>query len=662
MQKLIYLILIASVITLNAQTKYFIYFKDKYLPEKSRLEKGSSYFIDAANQLSEKSIERRIKNMGEDEFITYEDLTINEQYLLTLENIGIKTENKLKWFNAISAYLNEQQIQTVSNLEFVEKVEPVKVLVFKNFNEEHLNPLYKYNVLKNNLNYGNSFDQLQLSDIPIVHKKGITGNGVLIGLLDSGFDWRDHESLINAKVLAEYDFVFNDRITANEPGDSPSQHNHGTYVFSIIGGKKDSVLIGASFDSDFILAKTEDIRSETHIEEDNYAAALMWMDSIGVDITSSSLGYNLFDPTTYSYTYEQMDGKSTIVTKAIELAFKRGIITVTSAGNEGDDPWFHIVAPADGFNVIAVGAVNSDKLNAPFSSRGPTYDGRIKPEVVAMGVNVFGASASGFSNYNFNGGTSASAPIVSGVAALLLSAHPHLKNTQVREILLETSDNSSASNNEIGYGLVSALNAIEYPNLEFYRNSYRLHKMFLTDSSLIQQSAKIHYSLGDENFIERQLTPVRLSRFVFEFPEIAIGQEINFYFTYKDSISGAVIRNPEQGNYTFIYGQLKIYRNLLRPDNYQFVISEPYPNPFLPFKHSFVKFNYRSNGPGTLKGVIIDATGQKVKQYDMPVQKGEFSLEWDGYSDNGVLCASGVYYFLVTLNGREYGRKFVLLK
>ena len=216
------------------------------------------------------------------------------------------------------------------------------------------------------------------------------------------------------------------------------------------------------------------------------------MENLGVDVTSSSLGYNEFDPETYSYTYADMDGKTTIVTKAAELAFQRGVVTITAAGNEGNKKWYYIIAPADGFNTVAVGAVDSDNNIATFSSRGPTYDGRIKPDIVAMGVNVYGASSNGTNLYTYGSGTSSATPIAGGIAALLLSAYPYLTNEQVRSIFHETSDNSENPNNERGYGLLSAAKAISFPNLERSGNNFILHKAFMDSFSV--SNVQLHYS------------------------------------------------------------------------------------------------------------------------------------------------------------------------
>ena len=448
----------------------------------------------------------------------------------------------------------------MSSFPFVEKIEVVRKFVFKSPETEEPSQFLKQSSNLFSFDYGPSFDQLQLSDIPAVHTKGITGEGVLLGLLDTGFNWKNHESLTDATVVAEYDFIFKDESTANDSLDNPSQHNHGTLVFSIVGGFKDSSLIGAAFGSDFILAKTEDIRSEKHIEEDNYAAAIEWMESYGVDITSSSLGYSTFDPPEFSYTYSDMDGKTTIVTKAVELAFRRGVVTISSAGNEGGTSWFYITAPADGINTLAIGAVNNENQVASFSGHGPSYDGRIKPDVVTQGVGVYGAAAGNLSGYTTASGTSVAAPIASGVAALLLSAYPHLKNTQVRNILIETADNSSSPNNERGYGLLSAVRAIEFPNLDAADGTFLLNKMFITEENINPQTVRINYSTNGVDFIQEEMEFDGNMKYAFKFPYLFNDELVNFYFTYEDN-TGASFRDPVSNNYKFYYGSLDISLN-----------------------------------------------------------------------------------------------------
>lgn len=647
--------LLVSSTVIFPQNKYFIYFKDKGINPGTTLNKSSQIYQQAVNELSERAIERRIKNMGDD-FITYEDIPLNEEYISALQTVGVEIIHKLKWFNSVSVRMNSTQFEQIKLLNFVEKIVPVKSLTFqKPLVDDH--ELYKNNSTPG---YGQSFTQLNLSDVPLVHSKGITGENVIIGLLDTGFDWQRHISLNTRNVIAEYDFIFNDNITTNQPGDHPSQHDHGTLIFSIIGGYHDSVMIGAAFNSSYLLAKTEDIRSETRIEEDNYAAALIWMEGLGVDITSSSLGYSTFDSPGESYTYNDMDGKTTIVSRAAELAFMRGVATFTSAGNEGNTPWFYITAPADGKNTIGIGAVNSSNQIAGFSSRGPSSDGRIKPDVVAMGVGVYGAAASTDNGYRFASGTSTSAPIASGVAALLLSTHRHLKNTQIRSILLESSDNSLNPNNEIGYGLVSAKRAIEFPNLEFINSDYVIRKIFFLDN-INPNSVRMHYSIDGTNFTEASPTVDRIFRFSFDIPYYSQGQDIQFYFTYLDS-NNTSYREPAVKNYLMKYGSLYISLNLAIPVETDYVVSEPYPNPFLPVNHKAVRLNYKSSGNEIFKMAIIDGAGQKVKEFNEVSSQGVNVVEWNGYSDRGYLCASGVYYLLLQLGGKEYGRKLILLK
>jgi len=660
----VFLLFFAAVLfsTSLAQTKYMIYFTDKGITANERFEKTSELYQSALSELTERSINRRIRNLGEGNIISFEDIPIIPEYIFSLESLGIKIENNLKWFNAVSAYLTDQQFEEMLQLNFIDKIEKVRILKFSNKLPELAGPLSKQSYLDFPLNYGESFDQLQLSDIPIVHSKGITGKGVLLGMLDTGFDWKNHESLQNATILAEYDFVNKDSITSDEENDQPGQQNHGTLTFSVVGGFKDSSLIGSGFGSDFVLAKTEDIRSETHVEEDNYAAALQGVGNLGVDITSASLGYSQFDASTFSYTYEDMDGKTTIVTRAAEIAFRKGVLTVNSAGNEGQTPWFYITAPADGFNTIGVGAVNINNQVASFSSSGPTFDGRIKPDVVADGVSVYGAQAGNFSGYRRASGTSLSAPIASGLASLLLSEYPHLKNTQLRSILFETAGNTITPNNERGYGLLSALRAVEFPNLKSTQGTFTIYKMFIEKENIYANQVSINLFAEGHIFEPQEMEFDGERTYTFKLPYFFNGDVIQFYFAYSDSLNNS-FREPAQKNYEIIYGQLEVSLNIPLERRFtDFTVSEVYPNPFIPFTHNFTRISLNSRGNEKLRITILDAVGQQVKLFETETIDGENYFDWNGISDRGLTCASGVYYYLIRLGDRDFGRKMVLLR
>ena len=651
MKKIVFFIILIPFVILLPQEKYFIYFKDK--GENNSLLKSSTGYQLALNKISSRALARRQKVMNRDSLITFEDIPVNEEYISRLKLMGIKIVNELDWFNAVSAYLDDTQKKPAENLPFVKKIIPVKVLSFKN--SQPVNNRLVKSVSTAELGYGISYEQLALSDVPAVHSKGIKGEGIIIGVLDTGFDWKYHEALKNADVLDEYDFVFHDSVTANQGEDVPGQDSHGTFVFSIISAYKDSTMIGASYGSSFILAKTEDIRSETHIEEDNYAAALEWMENLGVDVTSSSLGYNEFTSGD-SYTYADMNGHTAIVTRAAELAFQRGVVTISAAGNEGNNKWHYIIAPADGFNTIAVGAVNANNLVAPFSSRGPTYDGRIKPDVVALGVDVFGVSTNGITRYTYGNGTSSATPIVGGIAGLLLSAFPHLSNVQVRDIFHETSGNAETPDNDRGYGLLSAAKAISFPNLQNLNGNYILHKAFI--DSLNAGDVRLHYSTDNSNFSEADMNSENAFAFKTQMPSFSLNQEVNFYFTFTDE-NGNMHRDPQGRNYSMRYGDLKISLNIALSAPADYVLSNNYPNPF----NSSTTISFISEGTFPAELVIYDALGRKVKTlFNGTAFTGTNRLSWDGRTSRGLQAASGIYFYSLNLNGKVYSKKMLFLK
>ncbi len=661
MKKIVICFLFVFAAVSYSQTKYFIYFKDKGINKGQALSKSSILYNEAVSSLSERSIERRKKNMG-DNFITYEDLALRKDYINGLNNLGVKIVWKLKWFNAVSAYLTDEQKSQVSTLPYVNKIEPVKTITYRRINNNvSSTSLHKSSAI-NGLNYGPSYVQDELIKIPEVQSKGINGDGVIIGLLDSGFRWKTHESLEARKVIAEYDFVFDDSVTANQPGDLPAQDAHGTNVFSIIGGFKQGKIIGPAFNASYILAKTEDERSESHIEEDNYARALIWMDSLGVDMTSSSLGYNQFDAAAENYTYADMNGKTAIVTKAAEMAFQRGILTMTSAGNEGNLKWHYIIAPADGFNVIAVGAVNNDNIVAGFSSRGPTYDGRIKPDVVAQGVDVYHADPYDSAAYSSGDGTSYAAPLAAGTAALLLSTYPYLTNVQARDILLRTAGNFYTPDNNRGYGLVSAAKAISFPNLENINGEYNLHKIFLDHNKINPSTVVLNYFEEGSGTNQLSMNYDGKLKYNASFPVSSEGVRVEFYFTFSDS-SGGNFREPVNINYYFDYGDLlvKTFKDTSTIE-LPFIdggLDQNRPNPFA----GRTKIRFNSAGTENAQIIIYNILGKKVKVLFNGISKlGVNTVYWDGTTEAGAQAASGIYIYTLNLNGKFYSRKMVYVK
>ncbi|MCP5063153.1 MAG: S8 family serine peptidase [Ignavibacteriae bacterium] len=650
------LVLLLFASSLLAQEKYMIYFKDKGSLAKESLSKSNSVQAIAEKTLSKRSIDRRKKNLGENYF-TFEDLPLENSYIHELQNLDIKILNKLKWFNAVSAYLNDEQFLELNSKSFIEKIENVKTLRSKKVITSEVQPeneLKKYSATSTTYSYGPSLIQNLLSDIPAVHDLGITGEGVVIGLLDSGFEWKPRVSLQNAKVIAEHDFVNNDTTTAN------GSFSHGTSVFSILAGFHETFLIGPSFNSEFILAKTEYVPSETNVEEDNYAAALEWMDSIGVDITTSSLGYNIFDKGQSSYEYSDMDGETAVVTKAVELAFSKGIVTITSAGNEGNDPWKYVAAPADGKNIIAVGAVNSSNELANYSSRGPTFDGRIKPEVLAQGTSTYHATISGPVSYSASGsGTSYSAPIVAGIAGLLLSAHPHLTNVQVRNILLESSANVASPDTSRGYGLLSAIKAITYPNLYWDGSKFNLTKMFDNTTSVKDNIVNLKIEPSTEITLVNQGN----NKFTTELPNLTNGNEYELYFTYSDE-SNTLHRIPADKNYKLNYGNLSI--DLILTDvgiiegiPQDFSLSQNYPNPFNPTTTiEYSVPNVESSKGFSIQLKVFNILGQEVGTLVNGIKlPGKHTVKFD--SSN---LSSGIYFYQLTSGSFLETKKMIYLR
>lgn len=472
---------LSEVINLNSpdsKNMIWVFFTDKG-------ENSDNILLSPQTFLTAKSIERRTNRIKEEKIFDEKDIPVNIDYINILKLQGIKIKNKSKWFNAVSCYADKVQIELIAQENFVKRIEPVR----KYSRRSEPDNVFDYSIPETehsdnplSINYGQSFNQSNLINVPSVHELGYTGEGVLIASFDAGFDNLQHVCFdrIRQKGLRTYDFVNHDTIVANGQG-RLGEGSHGTRTLSLVAGYDPGWLVSPAFDSKYILAKTENTESETPLEEDNWIAAAEWADSLGADIITSSLGYMIFDPPYKSYTWQDMNGNTARITIAADIAVSKGIIVVTSAGNSGNEVQPNTLnAPADGDSVITVGAVFLNKKRASFSSYGPTVDGRIKPDVMALGVNNytarFGAGGAGY--INSATGTSLSTPMVAGVCALILSANQNLSPIEVRNILRNTSDSSFAPNSMRGWGVVNAYDAVTTAININNVSDYRLEQNF----------------------------------------------------------------------------------------------------------------------------------------------------------------------------------------
>jgi subtilisin family serine protease len=383
--------------------KVWVFFTDKQVYSKSDFQSLASSVT-----ISERALRRRAK-VGMDK-VVFADLPVSQSYADRITGVGAKLRRVSKWLNAASFEVSRDLLDEIADLPFVASVKPV-IGYKKEYPVEQEDvrlPVPPESQAVDALSYGESYGQLNQINIPALHDLGYAGQGVTLAVFDTGYR-KSHEAFAQAyldgRVLAEWDFIFDDGNTANEGEDVSSQWNHGTSTWSIAGGMKDGKIYGPAYEANFILAKTEDLRSETPVEEDNWVAALEWVDSIGADVVTSSLGYIDW------YTYADKDGQTAVTTIAANTADSLGIVLCNSVGNEGPNPGT-LNTPSDAFNILSTGAVNINGLLASFSSRGSTYDGRTKPEVCAMGVNNRKASAGSDASYSNGNGTSYSCPLV----------------------------------------------------------------------------------------------------------------------------------------------------------------------------------------------------------------------------------------------------------
>jgi subtilisin family serine protease len=391
---------------------------------------------------------------------------VEDKYIQSVQSHTIRIRHRSRWLNAVSAEAYGYALHRIADLALVKKIDRVRSFHFREPDLTRTQSIEKPSLITepHAFDYGPSFNQLNQINVPALHDLGYSGKGVLICMLDTGFKNFTHQALDHLDIQATWDFVNDDPNVFDEEGQM-GVGNHGTQTLGTIGGYHPGELISPAYGASYILGKTENTEWERHIEEDHWVAGAEWADDLGADIISSSLGYRYeFDQGEEGYTSEDMDGETAITTRGANIAASRGILIVNSAGNEGpaSPPDNTIIAPSDSSNVIAAGAVDPRGMRVDFSSMGPTADGRIKPDVMAQGLNVYTVEIGGSNIYDSVAGTSFSCPLTAGVTALILEINPTWTNYDIMDAIKSTADNSSSPNNQYGWGIVDAYGAAFY--------------------------------------------------------------------------------------------------------------------------------------------------------------------------------------------------------
>ena len=456
---LILVLFFHPVTTAQNFAKYRIEFADKNRNPYS-IEKPEDF-------LSQRAIQRRIKqNIA----ISESDLPVSPYYTDSLKSLGLRIINKSKWFNSVLIETKDTiLLDTICKIAFIDSVTLVKPSVQKKSLRNKFTSEFCVDIAKQTTQN----NQLTMLNGHILHEYGFRGEGKQIAVIDAGFIDADilpaFDSLwINNQILGQRDFVDGDNWVLDA-------HSHGMTILSILGGNVPNELTGSAPGADYWLLRSEDTGSEYRIEEENWISAAEFADSAGVDIINTSLGYSTFDDTLQNYTYKEMDGKTTRISKGAVMATSKGILVVVSAGNEGNKLWKYITSPADADNILAVGAVDTSGMLASFSSVGPSYDGRIKPDIAAQGVGTVAQGLCGLIGCN---GTSCSAPVISGLAACLWQANDQLSNIDIIEMIKQSSSQYQNPDTLIGYGLPNFANALSQIGADLPYSTIRIKGIY----------------------------------------------------------------------------------------------------------------------------------------------------------------------------------------
>ena len=454
-------------------------------------DKGDYSVNDFSNSdlFSDRAIARREKqNIA----IHFTDLPIYPDYISQITDLGFEVLNKSKWFNGITANCKDTSlINELLTFDFIKTVDTLGISLVTS----DVRRASKFESINaDEYIYGHAENQIEMIGGLALHDLGFQGQGIHIAVLDGGFRKTNEldaftHLFANNQILGTWDYVDRESSVYEDGA-------HGMSVLSTMAGFLEDEFLGTAPKASYWLLRTEDGSSETLIEEYNWATAAEFADSVGVDIINSSLGYTTFDIVTQDHTYADLDGQTTVVTKAATLAARKGIIVCNSAGNSGNDNWKYIGAPADADSILSVGAVNPMQEVTSFSSFGPSADGRVKPTVSAQGGST--AIITPSNTIATSNGTSFSSPIIAGMTACLWQAHYDKSNMQIIEAITQSAHLYQNPDNQLGFGIpnyalanalllnvedvnVPTLNV--YPNPAFSRATFYIYSAMESDIS-----------------------------------------------------------------------------------------------------------------------------------------------------------------------------------
>jgi hypothetical protein len=499
MKKLLLFLFTATFFSSFSQTEdAWLYLKDK--------PNSTAFLANPLQMLSQRSLDRRItQNIALDE----KDVPVDATYYNQLKNeVNVTVLGKSKWLNAIHVQGSETNIRELLNTySCIESIEFANKSLNGNGKTrgKKLVATYqnKFSEISTDFSYGNAENQIKMLKGDFLHQQNLTGEEMQIAVIDAGFPNVNTLAAFqrirdNNQILGGYNFA--DRNT-----NFYARNNHGTHVLSTITGYIENQFIGTAPNAKFYLFISEIAETETILEETLWVEAAERADSLGVNIINTSLGYTTFDNPNHSHTYADMDGKTTFISRGAEIGASRGMILVNAAGNDGNDAWKYIGAPADAISVFSIGAVSSSENIASFSSFGPTADNRIKPDVLAQGQSVAIINYNS-GNVSTSNGTSFSSPIMAGVVACFWQAFPNKTNFEIMDLIRNSADKFNTPTDQYGFGIpdfeaayneILTLNYLGVSNVKIFPNPVKdLFSIFIDGYSVERLSIQVYNLVG----------------------------------------------------------------------------------------------------------------------------------------------------------------------